>query len=98
MACPAFLLAIMQGDNFVSHARGFAQKAVNQASIKLSDLKAMTVPLPPLDIQRDIVAEIEAERALVEANRKLAELFEKKIQSKLGEIWGEENNCKEGKK
>lgn len=30
------------------------------------------------------------ERALVEANRKLIEVFEKKIQAKLAEIWGEE--------
>ena len=32
----------------------------------------------------------QAERALVEANRKLIEVFEKKIQAKLAEIWGEE--------
>ncbi|WP_161953960.1 hypothetical protein [Candidatus Methylomirabilis limnetica] len=30
------------------------------------------------------------ERALVEASQKLVEIFEKKIQSKLAEIWGEE--------
>jgi type I restriction enzyme M protein len=35
------------------------------------------------------VAELEAERALVEANRKLIEVFEKKIQVKLAEVWGE---------
>ena len=38
----------------------------------------------------ELVADIEAERALVEANRKLAEIFEKKIQVKPAEIWGEE--------
>jgi hypothetical protein len=38
---------------------------------------------------------LEAERALVGANRKLVELFEKKIQSNLAEIWGEENSRKE---
>jgi hypothetical protein len=32
---------------------------------------------------------IEAERQLVEANRKLIEIFDKKIQKKLAEIWGE---------
>ncbi|MFH1336394.1 MAG: hypothetical protein ABII96_07730 [Candidatus Zixiibacteriota bacterium] len=32
--------------------------------------------------------EIEAERELVEANRKLIEIFEQKIQAKLAEIWG----------
>ena len=30
-----------------------------------------------------------SERALVEANRKLVEIFEKKIPSRLVEIWGE---------
>ncbi|MDE2059589.1 MAG: hypothetical protein KGL31_02925 [candidate division NC10 bacterium] len=33
--------------------------------------------------------DLETERALVEANRKLVELFERKIQSKLAEIWGQ---------
>jgi type I restriction enzyme M protein len=45
-----------------------------------------------LDVQRRIVEEIEAERELVEANRKLIEIFERKIQAKLAEIWGEEKN------
>lgn len=48
--------------------------------------------LPPIDVQRRIVAEIEAERELVEANRKLIEVFEQKIQAKLAEIWGERVN------
>ncbi len=52
-------------------------------------LLSMEIPLPPLAIQREIVAELDAERALVEANRKLAEIFEKKIQAKLAEIWDE---------
>ncbi len=59
----------------------------------VSDFK---IPLPPLSIQREIVAKIEAERVLVEANRKLADIFEKKIQSKLAEIWGEDGAEKRG--
>jgi type I restriction enzyme M protein len=58
-------------------------------------MNRIPIPLPPLNIQREIVVEIEAERALLEANRKLVEVFEKKIQSKLAEIWGEENSRKE---
>jgi hypothetical protein len=38
--------------------------------------------LPPL------VAELETEWALVEANRELAARFEQKLQTKLSEIWG----------
>ena len=55
----------------------------------LLNLERIKVPIPPLEIQRRIVDEIEAERALVDANRKLVEIFEQKIQDKLAEIWGE---------
>ncbi|HSV99908.1 MAG TPA: hypothetical protein VLI39_07030 [Sedimentisphaerales bacterium] len=50
----------------------------------------MRVPLPPLAIQRAIVAEIEAEQTLVASNRKLVERMEKKIQATLARVWGEE--------
>ena len=56
--------------------------------IKASVLKEIKIPVPPLETQQRIVAEIESERAMVEANRKLVEIFEKKIQSKLVEILG----------
>ena len=55
-----------------------------------SKLVEAQIPLPPLDIQRESVAELKAERAMVDANRKLVEVFERKIQTKLAEIWGEE--------
>ena len=38
--------------------------------------------------QRTSVAELETERALVDANRELAVRFEQKLQTKLSEIWG----------
>ena len=50
----------------------------------------MEIPLPPLAIQREIVAGIESERALVEANRELIVRMEAKIKAKLAEVWGEE--------
>jgi len=61
-------------------------------SLQNGFLRELSIPLPPLDVQRQIVAELEVERALVEANRKLVEIFEKKIQAKLAEIWGENEN------
>ena len=47
-----------------------------------------TIPLPPLATQQAIVAEIEAEQALVAANRELIVRFEKKIQATLARVWG----------
>ncbi len=45
------------------------------------------IPLPPLDTQQAIVAEIEAEQALVSANRELAERMENKIAAATGRVW-----------
>ena len=39
-----------------------------------------------------VVAEIEAEQALVAANRELVSRFEQKIQAILARVWGEETS------
>ena len=65
-------------------AVGVTLKNLNQGI--LSDLK---IPLPPLATQQAIVTEIEAEQALVVANRELIARFEKKIQTTIARIWGE---------
>ena len=54
-------------------------------------LKQIKFPLPPLATQQAIVAEIEAEQALVAANRELIARFEKKIQAALARVWGEDS-------
>ena len=43
--------------------------------------------------QQAIVTEIEAEQALVNANRELITRFEKKIQATLARVWGEESTA-----
>lgn len=53
------------------------------------ELRMVSIPLPPLATQHAIVAEIEAEQALVNANRELIARFEKKIQAVLTRVWGE---------
>ncbi len=49
----------------------------------------LSIPLPPLATQQEIVAEIEAEKALVAANHELIARFEKKIHVTLARVWGE---------
>jgi type I restriction enzyme M protein len=57
--------------------------------LSLKVLKSLQIPLPPLETQRAIVAEIETEQALVSANRELITRFEKKIEVVLARVWGE---------
>jgi type I restriction enzyme M protein len=52
--------------------------------------KNYEIPLPPLATQQAIVAEIEAEQALVAASRELIARFEQKIQATLTRVWGED--------
>ncbi|TVQ95434.1 MAG: restriction endonuclease subunit M/S [Desulfovibrionales bacterium] len=59
-------------------------------------LERYPVPLPPLSTQQAIVAEIEAEQKLVDANRELISRMEKKIQAALARVWGEDGGVAEG--
>jgi type I restriction enzyme M protein len=59
--------------------------------INTADLSAIKFSLPPLATQQAIVAEIEAEQALVATNRELIARFELKIQSTLARVWGEDS-------
>ena len=65
------------------------QSGTTVYGIKASVLKEIKIPLPPLAEQQAIVAEIEAEQNLVNANRELITRFEPKIQTTLSRIWGE---------
>lgn len=62
---------------------------VAQFNLSLKQVSEIKIPLPPLEIQKQIVAQIEEEQKLVEANKKLIELFEQKIKDKIKEVWGE---------
>jgi type I restriction enzyme M protein len=53
-------------------------------------LKESSISLPPLATQREIVEEIEAEQALVNANHELIVRMEKKIQAVLTRVWGDD--------
>lgn len=64
-------------------ATGAAQKTVS-----LGSLRNFLIPLPDLPTQRTIVAEIEAEQALVNANRELIRRMEAKIKAAIDRVWG----------
>ncbi|MGK2915683.1 MAG: restriction endonuclease subunit S, partial [Porticoccaceae bacterium] len=67
-------------------------------NLTTDQIREFKIALPPLAIQQAIVAEIEAEQALVNANRELIARFEQKIQATLARVWGEEvepaDSCK----
>ncbi len=66
---PRFAIRVFKTDEFVDAVQSFAQKAVNQASVKTSDLRVIRIPLPPLEVQREIVAEIEGYQKVIDGAR-----------------------------
>jgi type I restriction enzyme M protein len=67
--------------------------AGSMPKINQSIVEYIPIPLPPFATQQAIIAEIEAEQVLVAANRELIARFEKKIQSTLARIWGEDETA-----
>jgi len=59
------------------------------AAIYQKNFATITVPVPPLSVQLEIVAQIQAEQEMVVANKKLIEIFEWKIKDKILEVWEE---------
>lgn len=86
---PEYAIIYMKSDKFISDARKFAQRAVNQASIKTSDLRQLNIPTPSIEKQAEIVEKISEEMSIVEQNKRLIEIFQQKIKDKIAEVWGE---------
>lgn len=72
---PKYAILCMKSDNFINRAKTFAQRAVNQASIKTSDLKQIRIPLPPLHIQEEIVKEIEVYQKIIYGAKQVVENY-----------------------
>jgi type I restriction enzyme M protein len=62
-------------------------KVGGQPSISQSTVASIQVSLPPVDEQKQIVAEIEAEQKIVNENKKLIEIFENKINNTISGMW-----------
>jgi type I restriction enzyme M protein len=81
-----FLSYFLVSDLFRDQIDGSETSSINQITKFMLD--TIILPLPPPAIQKQIVEKIEAERALVEGNRELIKIYERKIKDRVLEIWG----------
>ena len=86
---PRYYWVFAQSDLYWNQANALMTGG-GQPQFNGNALKQVKIPLPPLAMQQAIVAEIEAEQALVAANGELIARFEKKIHTTLAPVWGED--------
>jgi restriction endonuclease S subunit len=84
---PAYYWLFAQTDDYWGQARTLVSGG-GQPQFNGNALRQVHVPVPPLEIQREIMDQADAERVAVESNRNLVGIFEARIKAKLEEIWG----------
>ena len=82
---PDYLFMLLKSAKLNSEFNRVAQGGV-RVQVRFKALSKIQIPLPPLEVQKEIVAE----QALVTANRELIKRMEQKIQTTLARIWDEE--------
>ena len=87
IALPDYINFFMNTQDFQTNIKSRATRAIGQANINAKSLAEYKIPLPPLDVQVEIVKQLEAEQRLVNANKELIMIFEQKVKDKIAKIW-----------
>jgi len=90
----AFLLTVLQSPSVRKFVTANAVGAAgNMPKINQGIVLRIPIPLPPLEDQKLIVADVAAEQSLVAANQELIERMKKKIQAAIARVWGEDTTA-----
>jgi type I restriction enzyme M protein len=83
-----FLKIYLQSSNFIDYAKRISTGSTIQ-NVSLQSMRNLILPLPPLEIQNQIVEKIEAERAYIDGTKKLIEIYEQKTKAVIAKLWEE---------
>ena len=84
-----YLFRFFQSQNFRRQRESIVSGSA-QPQLPIRSLNQAILPVPTLETQQAIVAEIDAEQALVDANRELIERFESKIKDVIARTWAKD--------
>jgi hypothetical protein len=86
---PNFFWLFCQSSDYWNQANLLASGA-GQPQFNANALKQIIVPLPPLETQQKIVAELEEDLAVVAGAKRLKAKMEANIRATIGRVWGED--------
>ncbi len=83
-----YLKIYLNSKNLIDQIDAFVSWSA-QPQLPIRSLSQFKIPLPSLPVQEQIVARIEEEQKMVDAAKGLIAVFEKKIEERISEVWGE---------
>jgi len=83
-----FLYAYLNTPTFIATLKAMSTGAAQQ-NVGPSHIKQISIVVPPLEEQKRIVAELESEQKIIDANKRIIEIYKQKIKFKIAEVWGE---------
>lgn len=85
-----YLKLWMESENFQDSLKSNVYGAAiqNVASVKV--LQSLKISLPKIEIQKEIISEIELETSMIDAAKKLVDLYEQKIKDRIAKVWGDQ--------
>ena len=78
----AYVLCYLVKSELAKHAKG-----VNILHLSNNDIKQIIIPLPSIEDQKRIVAKLEAEQEIIDANKRLIDLMQDKINQVIDRIY-----------
>lgn len=79
-----FVVTILNQMDLMPFITGVTVPKLNQER-----MRSIEIPVPPIDVQLEIAAEVDLERSQVESAMKLIETYEAKTQAVIAKLWSE---------
>lgn len=83
---PEYLLQFLNSSEFSAQVTNFMSGSA-QPQLPIRVLSEIEMPLPPIDVQKQVVQQIAVERYSIDATAKLIPIFEQKIKDRLAKLW-----------
>lgn len=80
-----FLIEVINSLDLTLYITGVTVPKLNQTK-----LKSIKIPLPPIEVQREIMAEIEGYQRVIDGARAMIDRTKGKIRAAIGQVWGTE--------
>ncbi|MFA6852362.1 MAG: N-6 DNA methylase [Bacilli bacterium] len=85
---PLYIAYLLKSD-FHSKLMKTVGQGANIRNLSQGILNEIEVPIPPIEIQKELVKKLNKEQDLVNANKQLIEIFEQKLKDRISKVWGE---------